>query len=139
MEKVEGMMPIVSKKRRKVDEAGDMEEECAYNNLPITWNFTCSVDLLMMMTLGDADWDMVFADDERESNPASFKFLEMAHKWKKLQVTGSSAASTLLAPPKAAEPPPTSDKPSAITTTTTTEENADKDDDSDMASSDGED
>ncbi|TDL16882.1 pre-mRNA-splicing factor CLF1 [Rickenella mellea] len=107
MEKVEGMMPIVSKKRRKVDEAGDMEEEY---------------------------WDMVFADDERESNPASFKFLEMAHKWKKLQVTGSSAASTLLAPPKTTEPP-LSDKPSA--TTTTTEDNADKDDDSDMASSDG--
>ena len=28
------------------------------------------------------DWDMVFKDDERESNPTSFKFLQMAHAWK---------------------------------------------------------
>jgi crooked neck len=27
------------------------------------------------------DWEMVFADDERESNPTSFKFLQMAHAW----------------------------------------------------------
>jgi crooked neck len=25
---------------------------------------------------------MVFKDDERESNPTSFKFLQMAHAWK---------------------------------------------------------
>jgi crooked neck len=25
---------------------------------------------------------MVFADDERENNPTSFKFLQMAHAWK---------------------------------------------------------
>lgn len=30
---------------------------------------------------------MVFPDDEREANPASFKFLEMAHKWKRMQQT----------------------------------------------------
>lgn len=28
------------------------------------------------------DWDMVFKDDERDSNPTSFKFLQMAHAWK---------------------------------------------------------
>ena len=28
------------------------------------------------------DWVMVFEDDERESNPTSFKFLQMAHAWK---------------------------------------------------------
>jgi len=28
------------------------------------------------------DWVMVFKDDERESNPTSFKFLQMAHAWK---------------------------------------------------------
>lgn len=33
---------------------------------------------------------MVFPDDEREANPASFKFLEMAHKWKRMQQTTSS-------------------------------------------------
>lgn len=31
---------------------------------------------------------MVFADDERESNPTTFKFLQMAHAWKK---TGNTA------------------------------------------------
>ena len=28
------------------------------------------------------DWVMVFEDDERELNPTSFKFLQMAHAWK---------------------------------------------------------
>lgn len=28
------------------------------------------------------DWVMMFKDDERESNPTSFKFLQMAHAWK---------------------------------------------------------
>ena len=32
-----------------------------------------------------SDWDIVFADDERESNPTSFKFLQMAHAWKAAQ------------------------------------------------------
>jgi crooked neck len=31
------------------------------------------------------DWDMVFADDERDTNPTSFKFLQMAHAWKSAQ------------------------------------------------------
>ncbi|KAL5514901.1 CLF1 [Sanghuangporus baumii] len=61
VDKVQAMMPIVSRKRRKVDELGDTMEEY---------------------------WDMVFPDDEREANPASFKFLEMAHKWKRMQAAG---------------------------------------------------
>ena len=28
------------------------------------------------------DWVMVFKDDEKESNPTSYKFLQMAHAWK---------------------------------------------------------
>lgn len=38
------------------------------------------------------DWELVFADDERESNPTSFKFLQMAHAWKNMQAkkTGES-------------------------------------------------
>lgn len=28
------------------------------------------------------DWVMVFKDDERESNPTSYKFLQMARAWK---------------------------------------------------------
>ena len=38
---------------------------------------------------------MVFADDERESNPTSFKFLQMAHAWKNAQARGTGGAATL--------------------------------------------
>lgn len=47
-------MPIVSKRRHVDQETGQTVE----------------------------DWDLVFADDEREANPTSFKFLQMAHAWK---------------------------------------------------------
>ena len=40
------------------------------------------------------DWDLVFADDERESNPTSFKFMQMAHAWKQAQAKGASATSS---------------------------------------------
>jgi crooked neck len=36
---------------------------------------------------------MVFADDERESNPTSFKFLQMAHAWKSGQAKKGGAGS----------------------------------------------
>ncbi len=36
---------------------------------------------------------MVFADDERESNPTSFKFLQMAHEWAKRSKTGAAPSS----------------------------------------------
>lgn len=62
--KVEGMMPIVSKKRHVDQETGQTVE----------------------------DWDLVFADDERESNPTSFKFLQMAHAWKQTQGKGGPGA-----------------------------------------------
>ncbi|KAJ6623458.1 hypothetical protein B0H10DRAFT_2162458 [Mycena sp. CBHHK59/15] len=55
--KVQGMMPIVSKRRHVDKETGQTVE----------------------------DWDMVFADDERESNPTSFMFLQKAHAWKNAQ------------------------------------------------------
>ncbi|KAI5480437.1 pre-mRNA-splicing factor CLF1 [Pseudohyphozyma bogoriensis] len=53
--KVEGMMPRVVKKMRKVDGDSSMMEEY---------------------------YDMIFADDETATNPASLKFLELAHAWK---------------------------------------------------------
>ncbi|GLB39792.1 putative pre-mRNA-splicing factor CLF1 [Lyophyllum shimeji] len=53
--RVDSMMPV---RRRKTDEKHEQEVE---------------------------DWEYVFPDDERESNPTSFKFLQMAHAWKKLQ------------------------------------------------------
>ena len=36
------------------------------------------------------DWDFVFADDERESNPTSFKFMQMAHAWKQAQAKAAT-------------------------------------------------
>ncbi|KAM0787460.1 NineTeen Complex (NTC) component [Microbotryomycetes sp. NB124-2] len=55
--KVEGMMPRVVKKMRKVDGDSSMMEEY---------------------------YDMIFADDEvAQSNPASLKFLQLAAEWKK--------------------------------------------------------
>jgi len=42
------------------------------------------------------DWDFVFADDERDANPTSFKFLQMAHAWKAAQKGGAGAPSVLL-------------------------------------------
>jgi len=62
--KVQGMMPIVGRKQHVDKETGQVVE----------------------------DWELVFADDEREANPTSFKFLQMAHAWKNSQArkTGSS-------------------------------------------------
>ena len=43
-----------------------------------------------------ADYDYIFADDEREANPTSFKFLQMAHAWaasKKAGEAGGGAGS----------------------------------------------
>ncbi|KAF5378886.1 hypothetical protein D9615_006985 [Tricholomella constricta] len=62
--KVQGMMPIVSKRRHVDKETGETVE----------------------------DWDLVFADDEREANPTSFKFLQMAHAWKTSQAAKSAVA-----------------------------------------------
>ncbi|KAF7294814.1 Pre-mRNA splicing factor [Mycena indigotica] len=60
--KVQGMMPIVSKRRHVDPETGQTVE----------------------------DWDMVFADDERESNPTTFAFLRNAHAWKNSQSKGGA-------------------------------------------------
>ncbi|KAJ3710718.1 pre-mRNA-splicing factor CLF1 [Lentinula raphanica] len=69
--KVSSMMPIVTKKRHVDQETGQMVE----------------------------DWELVFADDERDNNPTSFKFLQMAHAWKSNQSKGGkSDSSTAPAP-----------------------------------------
>lgn len=38
------------------------------------------------------DYDYIFADDEREANPTSYKFLQMAHAWAAAKKTGTSGA-----------------------------------------------
>ncbi|TFY58476.1 hypothetical protein EVJ58_g6398 [Rhodofomes roseus] len=62
VQKVQSKIPIVSARRVK---ASDGQEELV--------------------------WDMVFPDDERESNPTSFQFLQMAHLWKKKQAEKAKA------------------------------------------------
>jgi len=64
LKEVEAMMPRVVKKRRKVDEDGSMEEY----------------------------FDLIFADDEQQQNPASFKLLQLAHAWKAKQAAAAAAA-----------------------------------------------
>ncbi|KAI0759390.1 hypothetical protein BD413DRAFT_275416 [Trametes elegans] len=66
--KVQGMMPITSKRRTVDKETGQTVE----------------------------DWDIVFADDEREANPTSFKFLQMAHAWKAAQARSGGASTSAL-------------------------------------------
>lgn len=41
------------------------------------------------------DWELVFADDEREANPTSYKFLQMAHAWKAAQAKKTGGSGTL--------------------------------------------
>jgi crooked neck len=38
------------------------------------------------------DYDYIFADDERESNPTSFKFLQMAHAWAAAKKAGGAGS-----------------------------------------------
>ena len=68
------MMPIVSKRRQVDQETGQTVEGKRY----LTFHHPHSLTLA-------TDWDLVFADDEREANPTSFKFLQMAHAWRAAQ------------------------------------------------------
>ncbi|KAN0109551.1 hypothetical protein V8E52_009194 [Russula decolorans] len=60
--KVEGMMPVQGKRRYVDEETGQLVE----------------------------DYDYIFADDEREANPTSFKFLQMAHAWAATRKAGEA-------------------------------------------------
>ena len=42
------------------------------------------------MTCDATDYDYIFADDEREANPTSFKFLQMAHAWAASKKAGAA-------------------------------------------------
>lgn len=76
--KVQGMFPIVSKKRRVDEETGQVVEGTLLVH-------RIELQPLMFICL---DWDMVFADDERESNPTTFKFLQMAHAFAQAKKSG---------------------------------------------------
>ena len=55
----------------------------------------------ILIPLQSLDWDMIFADDERKSNPTGFAFLQAAHLWKQrqqqAQAQGGGAVANLLA------------------------------------------
>jgi crooked neck len=104
VKKVQGMMPIVAKRRHVDEDTGQVVE----------------------------DWDMVFADDERESNPAPFLFLQNALAWKNKQAaSGTSGGSG--GPPAAPKFAPASG------TQNSAARNGDDDDMSSVASSNEED
>lgn len=105
-------MPIVSKKRHVDQETGQMVE----GSSPFSSYYR------PLLTIERAlDWELVFADDERENNPTSFKFLQMAHAWKTNQNKGGNDAKPISFAPASSAP-----------------NRKDDDATSDMASSDGE-
>jgi len=82
-------MPVKGLKRHFDKESGQMIEGMLKPRL-ILPTFTHSVLV---------DVEYIFADDERQQNPAAFKFLQMAHMWKKNQgdkpaLPGFAAASS---------------------------------------------
>jgi crooked neck len=69
-------MPKVMKKWRQAEDGSGLEEcelTCVF--IPPICPGADSTSLTL-------DYDMVFADDEREANPASFKFFQAAQDWK---------------------------------------------------------
>lgn len=79
--KVQAKLPRVVKKMRKVPGEVGMMEECR-----------CPLDTVMQVLMAAADYDMLFADDETASNPASLKFLELAHAWAAKKAAAAAAA-----------------------------------------------
>ncbi|ETW77153.1 hypothetical protein HETIRDRAFT_388667 [Heterobasidion irregulare TC 32-1] len=74
--RVQGMMPIQGKRRYVDEETGQLVE----------------------------DYDYIFADDEREANPTSFKFLQNAHAWKAARASGATTLSGFTAASSASKP-----------------------------------
>ena len=125
VDKVEKMFPIVSKKRRE-DETGQVVEG-KLRNPYLAW-VGITHDLCV-------DWDMIFADDERESNPTTFKFLQMAHEWSQRAKKTGAAPSSILSSLSASRPAKEAEKP--LETRRRTNKDEDHDATSDVASSHG--
>lgn len=123
--KVNGMMPQVVRKKRTDDAAVGADDDvgkCSPAYAPLSHDSSRI-----------AEFDYVFPDDLRESNPASFKFLEMAHKWKMQQAKAGAGAGAATAQP--AEPSAAS---ASRDVAMEKDVSGDADGDSDMASSDEE-
>jgi len=82
--KVQGMMPIVGRKQHVDKETGQVVE--GQRSTPY---------VARLADGSTVDWELVFADDEREANPRSFKFLQMAHAWKQSQAKKSGGTAVL--------------------------------------------
>jgi crooked neck len=76
--KVVEKMPKVMKKWRQAP-GGQGLEECRWSSNRPTPGYTLTLEAIVV------DWDMVFPDDEREANPASFKFFQAAQEWSRTQ------------------------------------------------------
>lgn len=122
------MLPIVGRKQHVDKETGQVVEG---EILHLSW--------LGRVVNGVLDWELVFADDEREVNPASFKFLQMAHAWKNAQGK-KGGGSTVLSGFVAATKPDVSNGPERSSSRSQDVVISERGDDegSDVASSDGE-
>lgn len=130
MAKVEGMMPIVGRKQHVDKETGQVVE--GKFDVHAIYRTKVSNNIL--------DWELVFADDEREANPTSFKFLQMAHAWKNAQAkkTGGSgllSGFTAATSESTGAPAPST---SRVEDDVQMRERREDDSSSDVASSDGE-
>jgi crooked neck len=94
--KVEGMMPVQGKRRYVDQETGQLVEGTDWSPHSPLQRRGWKKKLTVAYTCPLLDYDYIFADDEREANPTSFKFLQMAHAWaasKKAGDAGSGAGS----------------------------------------------
>jgi crooked neck len=81
--KVQEMMPTTRKRWRKAEDGSGQLEECKSERS--TLSATLKVD-----------WDLAFPDDERDANPASYKFFKAAQEWAatRSQEAGAAAPTT---------------------------------------------
>lgn len=117
-------MPIIGRKQHVDKETGQVVE--GQRSTP---------HVVQVSDHSDTDWELVFADDEREANPRSFKFLQMAHAWKHSQAKKSGGTGIL----SGFTPATTSVPESTQNDDVRMEDRREQDDShSDVASSDGE-
>ena len=91
------MMPVQGKRRYVDQETGQLVEGTDWSPHSLLQRGEWKKNLTVEYACPLSDYDYIFADDEREANPTSFKFLQMAHAWaasKKAGDAGSGAGSS---------------------------------------------
>lgn len=81
------MMPVQGKRRYVDEETGQLVE-----GTHIPHPLALRKEAKTYFNCGAADYDYIFADDEREANPTSFKFLQMAHAWAASKKAGDAGS-----------------------------------------------